>query len=74
VVNFVGPPLVEESRFGKMGVDMDSNILGLDERIKNAIQAGETQYREFKTAWQRTADAKVPRPAHTIRKDIGETF
>jgi ATP-dependent DNA helicase RecG len=53
---------------------MDSNILRLDERIKNAIQAGESNYREFKTAWQGTVDAKIPRPAHAIRKDIGETL
>lgn len=53
---------------------MDSNILRLDERIKNAIQAGESHFREFKTAWQGAVDAKSPRSAQAIRKDVGETL
>lgn len=53
---------------------MDPQPLLLPERIKNAIQIGESDYREFKSALEGPPDKKKPRLATKICQDIGEAL
>lgn len=46
----------------------------LSERIKNAILIGESDFREFKSAWEGKPGAKKPRLAKKISQDIGEAL
>ncbi len=46
----------------------------LSERIKNSILIGESDFREFKSAWEGKPDAKKPRLAKKISQDIGEAL
>lgn len=46
----------------------------LAERVKNAIQIGESDYREFKSAWEGPPGRKTPRAKRDICKDIGEAL
>src|SRR5215813_10070748 len=59
-------------RKGRIG--FMSAVLSVKERIVQAIEAGESNFREFKTAWHGVEGAKAPRNASTIRKDIGEAL
>jgi len=49
-------------------------FLILQERAKNAIQLGESHFREFKSAWMGPDENKKPRPVKAICKDIGEAL
>lgn len=49
-----------------------SDILILQERIKNSILVGESDFREFKSAWEGKPDSKKPRLAKHICADIAE--
>lgn len=42
----------------------------LSERIKNAILIGESDFREFKSAWEGKPGAKKPRLAKKIAQDV----
>ncbi|MCW5921499.1 MAG: putative DNA binding domain-containing protein [Saprospiraceae bacterium] len=49
-----------------------SDILILQERIKNSILVGESDFREFKSAWEGKPGSKKPRLAKHICQDIAE--
>jgi len=51
-----------------------TDMLVLTERVKNAIQLGESHFREFKIALTGAQDSKRPRPWDSIAKDIGEAL
>ena len=46
------------------------DILDINERIKLSIDLGESQWREFKSAFEGPEDGKVPRSADEIKVDI----
>ncbi|WP_165909260.1 ATP-binding protein [Shinella sp. JR1-6] len=48
------------------------DILVLKERIKRTIELGESQFREFKSAFQGEPGNKRPRETSTVSKDIAE--
>jgi len=48
------------------------DILFLNERVSNAIKIGESDFREFKSAYQGKPDNKKPRPVKEICRDIAE--
>jgi ATP-dependent DNA helicase RecG len=49
-------------------------ILELRERVRNAILLGESHFREFKSAWERTPHDRKPRDPRAIAQDIAETL
>ncbi|MEQ1744431.1 MAG: ATP-binding protein [Saprospiraceae bacterium] len=49
-----------------------SDILILQERIRNSILIGESDFREFKSAWEGKPDSKKPRLVKHICADIAE--
>ncbi|KEO84478.1 ATP-binding protein [Tumebacillus flagellatus] len=51
-----------------------SEILALQERVKNTIQLGESHFREFKTALEGKPESKKPRLSKKICEDIGEAL
>lgn len=51
-----------------------TDILMLQERVKNTIQLGESHFREFKTALEGAPGNKKPRSPKDICKDIGEAL
>jgi ATP-dependent DNA helicase RecG len=51
-----------------------SDILILQERIKNSILVGESDFREFKSALEGKPDNKKPRLVKKICEDIGEAL
>lgn len=51
-----------------------SNFLVLTDRVKNAIALGESDFREFKSAWQGHPPEKVPRDLKAIKNDIAEAL
>ncbi|MBM4421979.1 MAG: hypothetical protein FJ030_01140 [Chloroflexi bacterium] len=51
-----------------------SEILLLQERVKNTIQLGESHIREFKSAWEGAPENKKPRPVKEICRDIAEAL
>jgi ATP-dependent DNA helicase RecG len=51
-----------------------TNILILQERIKNSILVGESDFREFKSALEGRPDNKKPRLAKKICEDIAEAL
>ena len=51
-----------------------TNYLVLTERVKNTIALGESDYREFKSAWQGRPSEKIPRSLKDIRDDIAEAL
>ena len=50
------------------------DILALKERILKTIELHESQFREFKSAFQGPAEAKVPRDCKQVSKDISEAL
>ncbi len=49
--------------------------LRLEERIVTGIDLGESHFREFKSAYQRSPDGKIePRPVKDICRNIGEAL
>ena len=50
------------------------DILVLQERVKNSYLAGESDFREFKSALEGKPDNKKPRPTRNICADIGEAL
>jgi ATP-dependent DNA helicase RecG len=53
---------------------LDGNFLDLDERIGLAIRVGESQFREFKSAYEGVPGEKVPRKLRAVAEDIGRTL
>jgi ATP-dependent DNA helicase RecG len=53
---------------------MTSPYLEHNERIATAINLGESQFREFKSALEGPEDDKKPRSPKSIKKDIGEAL
>jgi len=53
---------------------MSTEILLLQERVRNTIQLGESHFREFKSALAGKASQKKPRPVKEICKDIAEAL
>ncbi len=51
-----------------------TDILILQERIKNSILVGESDFREFKSAWEGRPDNKKPRLVKKICEDIAEAL
>jgi len=51
-----------------------TDILILQERIKNSILVGESDFREFKSAWEGKPSNKRPRLAKKICEDIAEAL
>lgn len=51
-----------------------TDILILQERIKNSILVGESDFREFKSAFEGRPEHKKPRPAKKICEDIAEAL
>lgn len=51
-----------------------ANLLEPQERVRAAINLGESHFREFKSAVEGSAAAKRGRPDKLIRKDIGEAL
>ena len=51
-----------------------SEILLLQERVKNTIQLGESHIREFKSAWEGAPQNKKPRSVKEICRDIAESL
>ena len=51
-----------------------SEILHLEQRIRNTIQLGESHFREFKTAWEGPPGGKKPRLLKAIIADIAEAI
>ena len=51
-----------------------SELLLLQDRVKNTIQLGESHFREFKSALQGPPHNKKPRPVKDICKDITEAL
>ena len=51
-----------------------SEILFVQDRVRNTIQLGESHFREFKSALQGQPDKKNPRPINAIREDIARTL
>jgi ATP-dependent DNA helicase RecG len=51
-----------------------TDILNLQERVRNAITLGESHYREFKSALEGPPNNKKSRPAKQICRDIGEAL
>lgn len=49
-------------------------LLALKERILINISAGESQFREFKSAYEGPRDSQQPRDARDIAEDIGRTL
>jgi ATP-dependent DNA helicase RecG len=50
------------------------DILLLTERIQQTIELGESQFREFKSAWEGQISDKRPREPKMVAKDIAETL
>lgn len=46
----------------------------LEERVKLAVELGESHFREFKSAWEGPPTAKTHRPGKDIAQDIGRTL
>ena len=44
------------------------------ERVRAAIELGESHFREFKSAWSGSPDRKTPRSPKDIKRDIGEAL
>jgi ATP-dependent DNA helicase RecG len=51
-----------------------TDILILTERVRNEILIGESDFREFKTAWEGKPERKKPRQAKKICADIAEAL
>jgi ATP-dependent DNA helicase RecG len=51
-----------------------TDALVLQERVRNAIQIGESDYREFKSAQEGPPNNKKPRSTRDICRDIGEAL
>jgi ATP-dependent DNA helicase RecG len=51
-----------------------SDILNIEQRIRNTIQLGESHFREFKTALEGPPATKKPRPVKAILGDIAEAI
>ena len=51
-----------------------SDILHIEQRIRNTIQLGESHFREFKTAWEGPPGSKKPRLLKAIIADIAEAI
>ena len=49
------------------------DILVLAERVKTAIELGESHFREFKSCWEGPPGQKKPRNKREIRQDICRT-
>src|SRR5262245_59033679 len=49
-------------------------ILALTERIRQTIELGESQFREFKSALEGPPSNKKPRDPKLVAKDIAETL
>ena len=49
-------------------------VLTLQSRIQQAINLGESHFREFKSAYEQQPDAVRRRDAKTIAKDVAETL
>lgn len=50
------------------------DLLTIQERIKMNIGLRESQFREFKSAWEGKPEKKVPREPREIAQDIGKTL
>src|SRR5713101_3165124 len=50
------------------------DTLKIQERIEKTIELGESQFREFKSAWDGPPTAKVPRDPKPVAKDISEAM
>jgi hypothetical protein len=57
-----------------MPADRLDDALQLDERVLGQLALGESQFREFKSAWEGPPGAKRPRDVKAVAKDIGETL
>lgn len=55
-------------------VNDTSKLLGLEERVRDALALGESHFREFKSAYSGALSQKNPRDPKEIAKDIGETL
>jgi ATP-dependent DNA helicase RecG len=53
---------------------MNTEMLLLQERVRNTIQLGESHFREFKSALAGKASQKKPRPVKDICRDIAEAL
>lgn len=53
---------------------MNTDILRIEERVRLAIQLGESHFREFKSAWEGQAGRKTHRQVKSISIDIGRTL
>ena len=49
-------------------------LLLITERIQKSIDLGESQFREFKSAWEGSPTAKKHRDPKLVAKDIAETL
>jgi ATP-dependent DNA helicase RecG len=49
-------------------------LLGFEERLKLAMKIGESQYREFKSAFEGPPEEKRPRQVKEICKDVAKTL
>src|SRR5574341_448649 len=52
----------------------NGDILDLEERIKLALRVGESQFREFKSAFEGEPGQKKPRRVKFVAEDIGRTL
>jgi ATP-dependent DNA helicase RecG len=50
------------------------DMLLLSERIQKTIELGESQFREFKSTWERGPSGNKPRDPRALAKDISETL
>ncbi len=57
-----------------LGGSKNMNTLALKDRILKTIELSESQFREFKSAYQGPPSAKIPRECKTVAKDISETL
>jgi ATP-dependent DNA helicase RecG len=49
-------------------------FFGFDERLKLALKIGESQYREFKSAYSGPPDHKLPRDLNELQRDVAKTL
>ncbi len=49
-----------------------TDLLRLADRVANSIQLGESQFREFKSAWEGSSGNKKPRAVKSICANVGE--
>ena len=55
-------------------MNSDSQILLIQERLRNDLTRGESHFREFKSAYEGPAGKKRMRKVNLVAKDIGETL